>query len=266
MRCLCVSSNEKYSGRISGAGSLIRETKIILSELAKGIDMKELEKRAREDNTLDKITLRSREKTYSAIKLRFLVNPKINRTILIKLINSNLDESIKDFILYYYFSKTEKIVYDLTTQFLYKKFQTGDLAVSKKETLAFFEMQRKKHPEIERWTPTTRLRTIEHYLAIMKDFKFLKGSKKKIFDIPFIPLELILYVVYDLFRQGLNAKQIINSEDFKLFLISVDDLVRYLEDASRKGFIKFNHVGNIYEIMPYHKSLEEYVDEIARKV
>ena len=261
-----MNQNKKYSSRISGACSLLPETKITLSELAKGIDLKELEKNVFEDNILDKITLRSRKKTYSAIKLRFLVNPEINRAILIKLINSNLNEPIKDLIIYYYLSKAEVIVYDLTTQFLYEKFQNGNLGVSKDETLAFFESQRKKHPEIYKWTPTTRLRVVEHYLAIMKDFKFLKGSRKKLFNVPFIPLEVVLFVVYSLLEDGLNAKQIVNSNDFKLFILSKSDIIKYLDEASRKALIKFKYRGDIYELVPCFKDLEGYVNEITRKI
>lgn len=261
-----MNQNKKYSSRISGVRSLIPETKIILSELAKGIDMKELEKNVFVDNILDKVTLSSRKKTYSAIKLRFLVNPKLNRAILIKLIDSNLNDSIKDLMLYYYLSKAEDIVYDLTTQFLYEKFQNGNLGVSKDETLAFFESQRKKHPEIYKWTPTTRLRIVEHYLAIMKDFKFLKGSRKKLFNVPFIPLEVVLFVVYTLLDAGLNVKQILNSNDFKLFFFSKRDIIRYLDEATRKALIKFKYTGDIYELVPCFKDLEGYVNEITRKI
>jgi hypothetical protein len=258
--------NRKYSSRISGATALIPETKTILLELAKGIDLKEVEKRVYVDNILDKVTLRSREKAYSAIKLRYLLNPIVNRTILINIVSSNLDSPFKDLVLYYYLSKAEKVVYDLTVKFLYEKFEDGNLEVSKEETLAFFELQMKKHPEIKNWTPTTRLRTVEHYLAIMKDFKFLKGSKKKKFNIPFIPLEIILFVVYNLLQDGLNAKQTIASEDFKLFFLDKEDVIRYLDDASRKGLIRFKHTGKVYEISPHFKNLEGYIDEITREI
>ena len=258
--------NGKYSSRISGATALIPETKIILLELAKGVELKELEKKAYSDNILDKATHQTIKKVYSAIKLRYLVNPIVDRMILVNIISSNLDSSFKDFVLYYYLSKAEKVVYDLTTKFLYEKFENGDIEVSKKDTLAFFESQTKKHHEIKNWTPTTRIRTVEHYLAIMKDFKFLKGSKKKRFNIPFIPLEIIVFVVYNLLQDGLNTKQIINSEDFKLFFLSKEDVIGYLDDASRKGLIGFKHVGKVYEMSPHFKNLEEYVDEIAGKI
>jgi len=261
-----VNPAKNYSSRMSGAGSLIPETKIILSELAKGIGMKELERNVFVDNILDKVTLSSRKKTYSAIKLRFLLNPELDRVILIKLINSHLNDSIKDLILYYYLSKAEVIAYDLTTQFLYEQNQNGNLGVSKDDTLAFFESQREKHPEIDTWTPTTRLRIVEHYLAIMKDFKILKGSRKKLFDVPFIPLEVVLFVIYSLLDAGLNAKQILNSHDFKLFFFSKSDIIKYLDEATRKALIKFKYTGEIYELVPCFKDLEGYVNEITRKI
>lgn len=95
-------SSKGYSTRISGAPGVAREIKIVLNELAKGIPIDEVERKVVEDNILDKTTLRSRNKVFSAIKLRFITNPEVNLNALLKLISSNISERVKDLVLYYY--------------------------------------------------------------------------------------------------------------------------------------------------------------------
>jgi hypothetical protein len=256
----------RFSARISGVLSCIPETKIILTELATGSTYEDIEKKVLLDNILDKRTLRSRKKVLSAIKLRFLSNPHIKLKPLIKFINSGISENSKNLIIYYHLCKSEKIVYDLTSKFLYEKFLDGRLGVSKNEALDFLNNQIGAHPELKKWTSITKERVIEHYLAIMKDFGFLKGSKKKEFNIDYVPLEVIMYVVFILLDEGKNVKQVLNSEDFKLFFINRDEIIRYLMDATRKGIVDFKYREGIYELNPRGKGLNEYVDEITRKI
>ncbi len=203
-----------YSARISGALSLIKETKIFFKELNENKKIEEIKEKVLNENIFDKTSLEHRRKVFSAIKQRFYVNPEVNTKILQKIINSNLNELIKNFIIYYYFSKAENVVYDITTKLLYAMLLEGKSIITKKDIQTFLEKQAKTHKEIETWTESTRERVIEHYLATMKDFGFLKGRLEKQFDIPFIPTEVILFILFEKLDKKMNVKQILN---FKLW-------------------------------------------------
>ena len=255
-----------YSARISGALSLIKETKIFFKELNENKKIEEINEKVLNENIFDKTSLERRRKVFSAIKQRFYVNPEVNTKILQKIINSNLNESIKNFIIYYYFSKAEKVVYDITTKLLYAMLLEGKSIITKKDIQTFLEKQAKTHKEIETWTESTGERVIEHYLAIMKDFGFLKGRLKKQFDIPFIPTEVILFILFEKLDKKMNVKQILNLDDYKLFFLEKDDIIRYFEEGARMGYIKFNHAKEIYDLNSMGLTLEEFVDAITGKV
>lgn len=255
-----------YSARISGALSLIKETKIFFKELNENKKIEEINEKVLNENIFDKTSLERRRKVFSAIKQRFYVNPEVNTKILQKIINSNLNESIKNFIIYYYFSKSENVVYDITTKLLYAMLLEGKSIVTKKDIQTFLEEQAKTHKEIETWTESTRERVIEHYLATMKDFGFLKGRLKKQFDIPFIPTEVILFILFEKLDKKMNVKQILNLDDYKLFFLEKDDLIRYFEEGARMGYIRFNHAKEIYDLNSMGLTLEGYVDAITGKV
>jgi hypothetical protein len=258
-------NDTEYSARISGALSLIKETKIFFKELNENKNLEEINERVLNENIFDKTSLGHRKRAFSAIKQRFFINPEVTK-ILQKIINSNLNESTKNFIIYYYFSKAESIVYDITTKLLYTMFLEGKSIVTKKDIQTFLEGQAKTHKEIEMWTESTRERVIEHYLASMKDFGFLKGRLKKQFDIPFIPTEVILLILFEKLEKKMNVKQILNSDDFKLFFLEKDDLIRYFEEGARMGYIRFNRAKEIYDLNSMGLTLEGYVNAVTGKV
>ena len=253
-----------YSSRISYALSLIKETHILFHELAKNKNINEIYNEVINDNLFDKTALQSRKKAFSAIKNRFYSNPRVNNKILIKIIESNLDDSIKNQVLYYYFSKSESIVYDITTKLLYKIFLEGKLIISKDDILNFLKSQTKTHKEIDKWTESTQEHIVQHYLAIMKDFGFLKGRQKKQFNVPFIPIEIIVFIIFEKLEMKNNIKQILNSDDFKLFFLDKDDLIHYLEEGAKMGYFRFNYTKDIYDLNSMGMTLEAFVDAITR--
>ena len=255
-----------YSSRISSALSLIKETKIFSHELAKNKTLDQIYDEVINNNIFDKTSLESRKKAFSAIKNRFYLNPKVNNEILQTIINSNLDDSIKNHIIYYYFSKSEIIVYDITTKLLYNMFLEGKLIITKNDILGFLESQTKTHKEIEEWTASTKEHIIQHYLAIMKDFSFLKGSKKKQFSVPFIPIEIILFITFEKLDKKKNIRQILNSDDFKLFFLEKEDLIHYLEEGAKMGYFRFNYTKDIYDLNSMGMTQEAFIDAITGKI
>ena len=252
-----------YSAGITKGLSLIKETKTFFQELNNTNDLDKIQNKVLNDNIFDKTALGSRRNVLSLIKQRFYLNSEINTEILQKIINSNLNDTIKNFIIYYYFSKSESIVYDITTKALYNMFLDGKSIVTKKDIQTFLDNQSKTHPEINKWTESTKERVVQHYLAIMKDFKFLKGSQKKQFDIPFIPAEILLFILFEKLDEKINIKKILNSDDFKLFFLEKNEIINYFEEGAKMGYIRFNHTKAIYDLDSKGMTLEGYVDAIT---
>jgi len=261
-----LGKNIVYTTRISKTLSLLKETKLLFQELDDGRTNEEIYQMVLEDNLFDKTSLASRKKTYSVLKNRFLIDNRVNATILQRIINSNLSENIINHIIYYYFSKSEDIVYEITTKVLYEMYLEGKSIISKKDISEFLESQSKNHKEIEDWSESTKEHIAQHYLAIMRDFGFLKGKHKKQFDIPSVPTEVILFILFEKLDQNENIKQILNSDDFKLFFLEKEDLIHYFEEGTRLGYIRFNYTKDIYDLNNLGNTLEAYVNDITGKV
>lgn len=256
---------KQYSGRISGVVSTINETKIFFREKNLGFTIEEIYDKVVNDNIFDKTSLSLRKKTFNTIKYRFIGNPDVNSEILQRIVVSDLDDNIKNYIIYYYFAKSEFILHDLTCKFLYKLYLEGKSIVTTNDVLLFLEEQSVSfHKEIANWTESSKTHVAQHYLAIMKDFGFLKGSQKKKFDIPFIPTEIVLFILFEKLDKNMNVKQILNSDDFKLFFLEKEDVIHHFEEGARQGYIRFNYTNEIYDLNDLGNSLESYVDVITK--
>lgn len=257
--------DEKYSGRISGVVSTIDETKIFFREINRGFTIEEIYGKVVTDNIFDKTSLSLRKKTFNTIKNRFIDNPDVNSKRLQKIVVSNLDDNVKNYIIYYYFAKSEFILHDITCKLLYDMYLEGKSIVTTNDVLLFLQKQSvSSHKEIANWTESSKTHVAQHYLAIMKDFGFLKGSQKKKFDIPFIPTEVILFILFEKLDQNMNIKQILNSDDFKIFFLEKDDVIHHLEEGARQGYIRFNYTNEIYDLNNLGNTLESYVDVITK--
>ena len=55
-------------------------------------------------------------------------------------------------------------------------------------------------------------------------------------------------------------------KDFNIFFIEKEEIIEYLHEASRKGYLIFNQSGNIYEVKTDINSLEGLVNEFTRQI
>ncbi|MHA1195332.1 MAG: BrxA family protein [Promethearchaeota archaeon] len=258
---------KKYDTQITRALSLIPETKKVFKELEKGLQIEEIKDRVIKENILSKNTDSTRKKIWYALKTRFLENEDVDLNSLKLILNSNLLPTIKDQILYYYFCKYESIVYDLVINPVFNQYKLGYKEIDKYKINDYFNsLAATTHQEINNWTKETRARIIRHTLAILKDFKILKGSKKKEFYDFFIPLEVVLYIFFYLKLKGNPINKIIDHKDFNLFFLEKEDIIEYLYDASKKGYLTFTRSGNIFELKTEINTLEELVNEFKRKI
>jgi len=257
----------QFDTQITRALSLIPETKRIFLELNKGTSINEVKNLIFNENILAKDTISTRKKIWYALKTRFLGNKEVDINSLTKILNSDFLTLIKDQIIYYYFCKYESIVYELVINELYNQYEQGFKEVDKEKIANYLQcLADSAHPEINNWTTETKARLIRHTLSILKDFNILKGSKRKEFQEIFVPLEVILYIFFYLKFKGNPINKIFNHPDFKLFFLEKEDIIDYMHEASRKGYILFSHSGNIFELKTKINSLEELVNEFKRKI
>lgn len=256
----------KYTAHIHNTGSLIKETKIILKTYSRLKSWKKTRKEIKEENLLLKESEKHIEKCIFIVKNRYINSEKdYEETPFISLINSSIKEQTKQQIMYYYFSLSDQLIFDITTQVLYQKFIKGYSSVQKQDIEDFLKKQEETHPEIKNWSITTRNKLIRQYLAAMKDFKILEGSKIKELNKPFITLQTFLYVLHSESEKGQTSRELLKSKVWKIFLLDEDDIKILLQEAAKEGYLTYEEKGTTINIILKHKNLEELTNGILTR-
>lgn len=128
----------------------------------------------------------------------------------------------------------------------------------------FLTQKTKSHPEINIWSPQTRLSLVSHYLSAMRDFGILEGKNQKRVHRTTVEEDLFLYIVTYLRDCGKSPKAILGNDDFKLFLLSQQEVEFRLIEAQRKGGIHFQRAGHIVSLDLPWRSILEYIENIGQ--
>lgn len=253
-------SERRYTANIHNTGALIDESKTVLRLFSKYKDEQKVKQVLLEDNPLNKESEGSIEKIFFITRKRYL---RKNPWPLIKILESDLPSKTVEAVMFYYFAKSDNLVYDLTTEMLFDLYSQGNLTVTKNDVEEFLQSKEEKHSEISDWSITTRNKTIRHYLAAVKDFGLLEGSKKKEFADYHLPTDAFFYIFYHLYHSEDGTKNAVESKDWKLYLLKEQDIESALSEGTRRGHIRYDSAGKITDIEPEFDSLEDYVNAIT---
>jgi hypothetical protein len=252
---------DELKSSIGHHSTYIWETKRVLQEYTDVESYEELKERVVVDNILNKGSEEYRRRMLSEIAMRCdLDRDEYEETALIKAINSSIPDSLKDWILYYQYSK-DNTVRLVTQDFLYRKYKQGILSVSKKDVIDFLDSIEEDHPEVGEWTEHTKDEVAKHYLTALKNFGVLEGSKKKEFQYIHPPDRLIAYILYSLFERGLTtADGVIKDDDWKILLLGEDEVRNRINDITPE-YVGYEKRGSVERLEPKYDSIKECVDD-----
>jgi len=267
MRRSVEESAAPYSSRNSSKGALLTETKILFSYLAKGNSMDSARQATIQDNIFLKKTNQTRKRCWEVLHSRYFPQKREGSDQIhpiIPLFRTKASEKMKEGVLYYHFAISDLFSYEVTTELVYDMYRRGLTKIAPRNVHEFLDSKNKLHPEINEWSPQTRLSLVSHYLSAMRDFGILEGKNQKSIHRPTVEEDLFLYVVTYLRDCGKSPKAILISDDFKLFLLSQEEVEFRLLEAQRKGRIHFRRAGHIVSLELPWRSILEYIENIGQ--
>jgi hypothetical protein len=266
MRRPVEDSVSPYSSRNSSKGALLTEAKILFSYLAKGNPLDSARQGVFQDNIFVKKTHQTRKRCWEVLHSRYFPQSEDSEQIhpIIALFRIKASEKMKQGILYYHFAISDLFSYEGTTELIYNLYRRGQTNIAPRDIHEFLDTKTKSHPEINTWSPQTRLSLVSHYLSAMRDFGILEGKNQKRVRRPTVEEDLFLYIVTYLRDCGKSPKAILVNDDFKLFLLSQQEVEFRLIEAQRKGGIHFQRAGHIVSLDLPWRSILEYIENVGQ--
>jgi len=255
-----------YSSRNSSKGALLTESEIVFSYLAKNNFNLDLARHAViHDNILAKRTYQTRKRCWAVLHSRYFPTKFANGHFnpIIAIYKTNASETMKRGVLYYHFATSDLFAYEVTTKLIYNLATQGMTNISPRTVDEFLDSRVGSHSEINNWSYQTRRSLVSHYLSSLRDFGILEGKVRKRIRRPEISEALFLYVASVLKDCGKSSRDILTSEDFKLFLLTPAEVTNRFAEASQNNKIKFKKTGRIVSIEFPWETIYDYIKTLG---
>jgi hypothetical protein len=260
-----MNPDKSYSSSLTSKGALLSEAKGVLRRIDAGLDLDQIRHLVLEDDILDRRTRRNRSNVWREVFRRY-VSGRDERHVatLARMVHRCATPAGADLVLFYEYCQVDALLYDLTAYCAYDLYQNARTAIDSVDINEWLDQQESAHPEIGDWSATTRSKVSKSYLATIRDFGLVRGTKTKEFHKLFVPREAFVYALYHQLDRGIEGKDLIFSTDWRLFLLSEREVLFHLEEAAKGGFVHFRYAGNIYDLRPIYRGLSEVVDALTR--
>jgi len=259
-----MTNNKRYNSTLAGKGAYLPETKTVLREIDAGKSPDQVRKAVVETDLLDQRTLQSRKTYWGEIFRRYISERDSDRVAdLACIVTRCPNTTAVDLVLFYEYCQVDDLLYDLTAYCTYELYQNARTAIDKVDVNEWLCQQENDHPEVAGWSPQTRGRLTSGYLSTIRDFGLVTGTQRKEFYKFYVPREAFVYALYHQKERGIQGKRVIESIDWRLFLMNERDVIFMLEDAANGGFVHFRRAGDIYDLRFVYDDLSEVVDVIT---
>jgi hypothetical protein len=244
-------------------GSLIDETYAMFKEWDFDKSATENRRRAWQENIVAAPSARAAEDRVKSIGRRF--DPAGRDRPLADLAIAGCGRGVWEPLLLFHMTRDEFLVRDFLLNWLWPQFTQGTYRLHTDDVTKYL-MSLSKRRDIEwsgKWTDSTTSRVASGLLRIARDFGLLTGRAYREFTSYHLQEESFLYLLYALAESETNARRILESEDWRMFLMNASDVDRELLRLHQFDRVHYQVAGSLIELKLPHESLADYTRELC---
>jgi len=243
-------------------GSLIKETYAVFRDWDYSLSKAENLKRAREENTVGATSANWALNVAKVLNRRY--DPTGRDRPLVDLAKAGCDREVWQPLLLYHMTRDEFLVRDFLINWLYPQFTAGAYRLHADDVLPYLQaLSKKKGIEWSgSWSDATLERVATGLLRIAADFGLLKGAQAKEFASYHLPERSFLYLLHALTDSEHNARRVIDSEDWRMYLMDPGDVERELLRLHQFRKLHYEVAGSLAQIKLPAASAAEYAKEL----
>lgn len=166
---------------------------------------------------------------------------------------------VQALVMYFHIARSETIVADFVTMYLWSEWQDGRIQVNLPSVQAWVSDASQTQGQV--WSDAVNHRVAKSLLALTRDAGLLEGIQSKTIRHPFVPDEVIVYVLFTLRSEGFSTgNRVLTHPVWRLFLLSESDVSDHLARVSDRGLIEWHATGSSFHLgFPYDTE-----EEVAR--
>lgn len=132
--------------------------------------------------------------------------------------------------------RQDRLLYDVVQQLIVRRWQAGQREVTRSDVQRFLDEATPVHPEIERWSHSTREKLSGNLLSILRDYGLFQGTAHKKIVEPVVPLEVAAHLARLLQAEGVTTGEMAHHPDWRLWLWDAD--------RAQAAILQLEHAGD----------------------
>jgi hypothetical protein len=167
-------------------------------------------------------------------------------------------------LLLWHITRDEFLLRDFLVNWLFPTFMAGTYYIRTEDIYVHLESVQERGGTTEHtWTKMTLHRVAAALLKIAVNFGLLRGSVVKEFPGFHIPERSFLYLLYAIREEMHNPQRVLESQDWRMFLMSPADVERELLQLHQYRKLDYHVAGSIVELNLPYASAREYAERMV---
>lgn len=166
-------------------------------------------------------------------------------------------------VLLWHMTRDEFLVRDFLATWLYEHFAGGTLRIRTQDLFPYLRGLHDRGLVTEPWRESTLKRVASELLKIAVDFGLLRGSIVREFASYQLPDESFLYLLHAMSESQANAREVVNSADWHMFLMDASDVERELFRLHQYRQVTYEVAGSLAQLSLPCRSAADYAREMV---
>lgn len=166
-------------------------------------------------------------------------------------------------LLLWHMTRDEFLVRHFLLHWLYPAFVNARAGLRSEDVLPFLAELRRHGAQGGDWTETTSKRVAAGLLKIAVDVGLLEGTMSKSFRPYHLPEASFLYLLHAMAAEQPNARKIIDSQDWRMYLMRPEDVERELLRLHQYRRLEYETAGTLSQLKLPRTSTGDYVRELV---
>jgi len=256
------SRSQKVSSFTIIKGSLIEETYEAFQHWDLGLNSADNLKVFKNTNPIGARSTNWLRDVAFVLSRRF--QPNGRDRVLVELAQAEYDREAWRPLLLWHMTRDEFLVRDFFINWLFSQYSDGAYLIRKEDLFPYLESLPKKGVTLtEQWTGSTLSRVASGLLRMAVDFGLMTGKVGRRFATYHLPDVSFLYLLHSMAEKEHNASHIIQSPNWRMYLMYPDDVERELFRLHQYRKLEYEVAGSLAQLKLPCGSSVEYARELV---
>ena len=242
-------------------GSMIEDTYAVMQGWDFGRSCEDNLREVRDNNTIGASSANWLRDVYKVLHRRFDPN-KADRPLAM-LAKGNVSLDVWRPILLWHMTRDEFLLRDFLTKWLHQEHERGTYRIRTKDLHAYLGDLHARSLVEEPWKETTLERVASALLRMAVDFGLMTGTAVREFTSYHLPEESFLYLLHAMYEVHGNGRDVVQSPDWRLYLMSSEDVEREIYRLHQFRKLRFEVAGSLMELTLPCKTTAAFVEEMV---